>query len=670
MGFCMGLDSIKNESNFQNIEFKPRNLKKSTGSIDSSMIQELLENEDSFIDLSQKRISYDHKRLSALEDDIKTVEESIGSHTPSLSEIVDKWGNDELNLLYYEYQTLHEMSEAVWNATSPVNTAIRGYNRVGAAPLKLVGAYSAQSGPMANKVEQSLAALILAFKIPSQLGQLGVLLYKRILLAKAEDLLKKHGSGMSSSEVEDFSKWLTDEKLDVTASAKYISLQFGSSIPKYLNTIIRLCQFNAPYLRLGLTWLTAVIDPLMAAYDLYLLNKTYKGIKKDISEFKQENFQTIFQESLSQEENGQQMLSAVNASIHSVAEQAMLNRRDELLEKRGEFEDDFIAMIKGLNLHQDEDDPLRMRLIEDELEKAGLAVNFSVDSAQELLDLLSQKGSDVYENTLARYIDLHSNKPMADSLRNGLISLNMKKQQISRREALYGVREAAVILAAIVASSIAVVVLVTLFVTGVAAIPAAVLLIPAFGMLGLTVTLMAVGLARFYKNSPNLLVEYLKGTYLKLAVRKIPRAIHSLRMNINAIEICWKKLSAAKLEGRETLTDKEQAKATKLAKQIKRLSEQQEKILTKIADWDSRIDKINRKIGIAKYKDFLGVKPKFTKDNTSAYNAFEGLKEAILKGKDALDEKTKKILKERLGLDCDQELDEAILNRQLWAFAP
>lgn len=761
------IESPKNKSDIINSaqsHFPEINEDKSTARNSLNQIEAIhIQEENKFEDIENN--VEDIENLSEL------VEQSLEADIPSFSDIVDRWGNEEIALLYHQYIVIRKIEDSFWKSTSAIDVGVRIQSDYARLPMKIAAMYPSQYQLAAYNLERDLSAIVLAYKLPSKLGKIGILIYKLIFLLQIEKILNDGSTGMTEEQKSSFKDWLGAEKGRVSETAKISLIKFGASTPGYLSTFLRVCQINAPLLRLGLSWVCCVLDPIVECYDLYQAFKGLKEIKQDMNKFTDENFrrsdqlkviylnQTESDHSSKNENNNSEFIqSALQKDIHDKATDIRNKRMESLLAKRADFEDNFQSVLdaiqrpsslekikdfaslsfgisenitsledlaeffqnqslseiieKAFLLESPEDIKLylegkglivgceitskadfkknistkfhdaldgalaclskeeaRFAAIKGFFEERGLTIDPNIKSAEEFFSCLQEEK--VQDYLLARYIDVNSKQQMLDTTRNALKTLVMKKQQINKNEALWGLQKSSLIFAAVVLSSVLTITLLAVTATGVVAIPSIVFLIPAFGMLGLSTALLILGLVRFYKNSPNLFVEYVKGSFIKLAAYDIPRGIHDLRKSITILKIGLKSRARNRLAHQLTQnsTQKLQDKMKKLNEEDAALKAKLEHIQKKLNYWDEKIKPIAAGIALAKWKDFLQERPKRVKDEGDVGEIIEAMKAAFLEGSIDFDEDVKKILQERFGIDIN-DLKDPKVAAALWAFAP
>lgn len=617
-------------------------------------------------------------------DSIQIVEAVIQGPPPSLASVMDKWGNNKISLLYHEFLVAKSITGSIWGVTQVADVAGKLENKGIGTGLMIAEGVAPEFAATAFRIEQTLAEIALAYKIPSTLGKSAVLLYKKMLLVEIGNALKKNPEGMTKEQKAEFKEWLDAEKREISKAAKGMAVAFGVQLPGNLLTAIRLCQFNIPLLRLGLIWLNAAIAPLMACYKLNAATNALIKTNKEISQFNLENFRRapeviadpLLQQAGSQDEDSAQIMEkTVQARIQEQTQEVFRKRKEALLERRGEFEGDFDQMLQ--EFRDSGEICSNLSKSKEYFECKGLTIHPSIASAGELLEKFGDV--DFKESMLARYIDVNSKQQVADSVRNGLKTLTMKKLQIGRRGRLQELGKSKVMLVATCLSCIITVTLTGLAATGIVAVPMIALFIPAFGMMGLSAVLLSVGLFKFHKNSPNFFSELLNGSCIKLIAYNIPKSIQEMRQGKLAIKKFKNKMATELLTLKEQSLSDDDPKKIKAQEKLKKLSEESselddklQKVEEKLTHWETKIKPLASKIAQAKWKDFLQDQPRRLKegsDDLEIMETIKALKRGLFEGATYFEEDVLKIAKEQFGIDI-KNLQEPQVIAALMAFAP
>jgi hypothetical protein len=267
---------------------------------------------------------------------------------------------------------------------------------------------------------------------------------------------------------------------------------------------------------------------------------------------------------------------------------------------------------------------------------------------------------------------------MTDTIRSGLKALALKKISLARSEAIYRVGKTSVLLTAVIVCSIATVVLTGLAFSGVVAIPMVAFVLPAFGMLGLAAALCAVGLIRFYRRSPNLFKEYLRGSFLKLAAYNVPKSMLDLRRTMTAVKMLRNTMAASKLRLQEAALadgspqkEKTLEKLAKLDAKADKLYDRMQKLETQIRHWEEKIKPVASHITMAKWKDFLKDHPKMMakgEGNEAIIQTLQEFAKGLMADTSLADEDILRITKEHMG-DLSHMQEPEVL-AAVWRFAP
>lgn len=620
------------------------------------------------------------KEVVSLDDSVRFIQEGMSLDPPSLDEIVNQWGNEEVSLLYHEYVGIKQKTGGVWKAADGFAAGLGIGEKAAGGAVLLTQGFRPDVASQFGSIEEHLDTISLAYKIPSGLGKVAIMIYKRIFLDKAQQLLDKDPPGMTTEQKKEFQQWLTAEKKEISDAAKRLAIKHGKSLPSDISKVLKLCEFNTPFLKLGLAWVGAALDPIIAGYDIYKAAKKTDVIEQDIGTFKAENFRTSPDPTVRdllkvvEDRKGPEPIpiseivqEATERLLQEQASAVADKRRDALLAFRAQYQIGFESLIGQIT------DDMNIAGIREYLEENGLTLDPRISSPEEFM--LRLKDDTFKDNMLARYIDSHSNQPMNDTVRNGLKALTIKKQSAARRSAFKNLLLSKVKFTATLVTSITTVALTTLAVIGGVSIPMIAFAVPVVGMLAVGTVCVFVGLIKFYQRHPNLFREYVKGSFVKMALYNIPKGIQELRKNMTAVKVLKNSLARRKLmkDVRELPEDdlklaQAKARLEKLQDDAKVLEERIYKIEGKIADWERKIQPIATGVMVAKWMDFLREGPS-RKDGYSQKETEEmlkGLVNGLAEGSIPFDDEVVKIVKERLGVDlrtaCGPETAAAVLN--------
>lgn len=573
--------------------------------------------------------------LSSLEisvdGDVQQMISLAASPHHSLSQEINKWDDKPVGLLYYEYQLAKQITGGASAVLDPVDSAVHLVVKWDFAGMKIVGAHHPSVAEIGEKISRDVDAAFLAYKIPTDAGKIGVVIYKLLSLKKIETQLEKNPDSLPPGQKEDFMRWLKTEKKEVYKEAKEAAIDIGSSVPKYIDIILSLSRVSMPLFQLSLTWVHALIGALLSGYNLHKATTAVIKLDEDAAQFRDENFRrpgvgnASYIEPIA-DSNEPKQISDLTAApppsteaqdhIRAEASEVRNKRRTALLELRDEHEEGF----KGLCQDLLSSDGLSFFALKQKLEESEIAVDptLSEGDLRAALAVDSQRGQEAtpeavahYENMLVRYIDVNSSQPLVDSTRNALKALTIKKQSIRKNGGLRKLMNARISFAAAIVAAAATVVLSTIVVSGVG-VPVAVLLMPLFGTLGLAALLTAVGVVKFYQHSPNLFKEYVDGTVAKMAAYSIPKKIHQIRQGLVRIKMIKQSIDIEKLAVKEmglagdhAAKEKLRAKQLKLEQKFTESKDKLERIQGKIGHWEEKIAPLAKKVATAKWSDFL-----------------------------------------------------------------
>lgn len=698
---------------------------------------------------SYELIPAERVNLSAIVDEVSQdtddfdaflteIAKEIEAPIQSLSANVNQWGNHAISLLFYKYQLSKDLSGDLWNACEIGDLG---------AEVATIGAKAFSSidhidpSFQGDLISHEILKVTLAYKIPAQLGKIGILIYKKIILDRLSELVKVRPEGMSEAQWDKFKEWIDTEKQELAATSKKVAIKIGCSVPKQILTILKVLETDLPILKLGLTQLCALLGPVIGSYELHCNIKKVKKMDKDISTFNGEMFRQTEEAVSTVIKKRYDTLMAMKDQTMPGTENSYHEEFDLILEKALDFpnwEDGrrFLEETHGLFLDSDvfsskeslrelleyhrqgstSDGIKRQQCIE-----TALAI---FDTRDQVVDYLDHYGFSLYEdennleslkvyqkqtynNMLVRFIDVKSTQQTTDSTRNALKTLTMKKQKIQRKGFLGKVMNSKIMLAALSISCVSTIVLSALTFSGVA-IPFVVLLLPSAGVTGVSSALVAVGILKFHHNSPNLFMEYAKGSLLKIAAYSIPKRKYEIELAFQKMRKIKNAMAAQELTAQlnfDNLTPKEietiNKKNVRVQEDSRKIDQKIEKIESKINHWNEKIEPIAESVAKSKWMDFMqrDMGRKKSKHSASATdgnakllaekrspkrfrsNQRQEAESEVMEIIDAVsggvsvetssfDQEVIKIAKERCGVDITDPKEVELLNKYLLLFAP
>lgn len=686
--------------------------------------------------------------------EIKELDEFVTAALPSAAR-ENRWPNPEINLLFEKYELVKKLADFSFDASHVAAKGLKLTDKLVKPGVGLGKMASPQHAPELDAVYQNFSLLKLTEQLGSQMATGAVLIYKKTVLDEMEKLadLNPHGE-MSPDQIDELRDYIKGEEKRLASEAKKLVIKFGTSLPGYTLKAMSLLEVNAPVLKLGLIWVGGVLEPIFAGIE-------YRQAVKQVAVSHEKNEQVhreYFRHNPSVDENDtvstsedmpftnkeaeanfrtkeeledlkndagsdakkvsetikleeiDDLKKAIFLKIQAEAKDVRDKRKETLLAKRDEYEDNFktlkdsllsdkrsaensfFSAVRGFEREGLSLDPA--------LTKVGKYALGSLDyktAFDRLKTALNQ--DEVYENMLTRYIDVHSGQEMTDMVRNGLKTFAVKKQAVEKELALSNVTEAKVNLIVKTFFSVLSLTLTTLTVAGVIVSPLVALFVPTIGLMGVGSVLLTIALIKFHKKHPNLLAEYIKGTLAKITLYSLPKKIHELHKDILQFRLL-KETTKTQIAARSITVGRMPEKAADREAKIQKLTAKAEAVQEKIDYWTKKIEPLEQRVAQAKMFDFLQETPKrvqFVQKSTSSGEEFidsgigeaeeiranpatlyfsetitdslEALKEQIGTDRIKANEEICEIVKARWGIDPIEASDEQTM-KALWSFAP
>lgn len=585
-------------------------------------------------------------RLDRVENVVNEFSTSPIPPSSSLDQILKKFENEELNLLFHQFQVIKKSTDVIWKSIGTIDSASQ-LATTSAIPITVAGALKPELMPISTKITTDIYKITLAYEIPSQLGHIGIMIYKKKFLDHLDDLIKSSPSGASPEQVKEFKEWIKSEKSQVAEDCKKHLVKFGASLPFKVLSAIKAFGLNVPIMQLAFTWLGSLIMPVLSAAQ----------IKKGSAEMKVLDAKT--------EEFNKTMFKHASDEV----QKAINKRKEALLSQRVLYEEDFNHLIQTMASKKS------LSEMSQAMDKEGLNLPPHIKSPESFQKELTNVS--FRQNLLARYIDVRSKQPLKDTTRNGLKALSAKKQVLQKKVLTSNVGKSKLMLAVSAVALVATVVLTILPITTPIVLPMIAMFLPTIGLLSFSYATMGLGLLKFRKEQPNLFREFSLSSQAKLISYELPKTLLELKQQAEAVKLLNASMMSRQIRansiGKNSMDSKveEEGKLKELDNIEKELRNRMEQQNRRIKVLENKINAIKQSRTEAKWMDFLQDFPKLgTESNRKEINQMLAkLKEGILSGGRLIDDEMKILLKEQFGLELSQLREKGILQEALKNFA-
>ena len=382
------------------------------------------------------------------------------------------------------------------------------------------------------------------------------------------------------------------------------------------------------------------------------------------------------------------------ASVREI--EALLAKRKKAYEQRLEkSEPEFMKWVQGVLNTTTDWEETKKALKEKGVSLEGLENGESIVDSKELSKRI--RDPKTKQALIKQYVDYQDTIPI--TTRNALQTLAMKKQNIERSFNKFGQINAGAKFGLAALTATTMIVLKVLAITGAVAIPAIALSLTGVGAIAAGILLGLVGLYMFYRYKPNTFKSFFQGVHARLIMFRIPLAIQEFRMEFkkynqitNSLKVAeitakaielegllnqtapleWNKVpetlkpllkkiqngASVKLSDSKTFEAADKIKIQRalshemnnLQKEQSQINEDVRNLEKSIAYWSEKVSPLKARLEAASLADFLEKARVDQKD----VDFTETIAKGLVTDEAMLDDETRHILKEQMGINLDK----------------